>query len=142
MTADCLPVLLCDVQATVVGAAHAGWKGLASGVLEATIADMQVNGSDLMAWLGPAIGQDNFEVGDDVRDAFLDVQAKADIAFKPGRPGKWYADIYALARQRLEALGVSNIYGGGFCTYRDTDRFYSFRRDGKTGRMGTFIWLE
>lgn len=142
MTADCLPVLLCDVRGTVVGAAHAGWRGLASGVLEATLEDMNVNNGDLMAWLGPAISQDSFEVGDEVREAFLDVQPQANIAFKHGRPGKWYADIYALARQRLEALGVSNIHGGGFCTYRDTDRFYSFRRDGKTGRMGTFIWLD
>ncbi|MGC2166244.1 MAG: peptidoglycan editing factor PgeF [Gallionella sp.] len=142
MTADCLPVLLCDTRGSVVGAAHAGWKGLAAGVIEATIQDMQVDANDLMVWLGPAISQESFEVGDEVRDTFLNGQDQASVAFKPGRIGKWYADIYFLARQRLESLGVSRIYGGGHCTYRDNERFFSFRRDGTTGRMGTFIWLE
>lgn len=142
MTADCLPVLLCDTRGTVVGAAHAGWKGLSAGVIEATVKHMGVDASNLLAWLGPAISQDAFEVGDEVRETFVATHAQAAEAFKPGRAGKWYADIYTLARLRLEALGVSRIYGGQYCTYRDSRRFYSFRRDGVTGRMGTFIWLE
>lgn len=142
MTADCLPVLLCDADGSVVGAAHAGWKGLAAGVIEATVKQMGVDAANLMAWLGPAISQDAFEVGDEVRETFVTAHTEAANAFKPGSSGKWYADIYALARLRLEILGVSRIYGGEHCTYRDSDRFYSYRRDGATGRMGTFIWLE
>lgn len=141
MTADCLPVLLCDTQGTVVGAAHAGWRGLCDGVIEATVRAMQVAPQNLMAWLGPAIGQDAFEVGDEVRAAFVTVQPQAASAFIPGQSGKWFADICTLARLRLNALGIVQIYGGGYCTYRECERFFSYRRDGTTGRMGTFIWL-
>lgn len=142
MTADCLPVLLCDKLGSVVGAAHAGWKGLAAGVIEATVQAMGRAPEDLIAWLGPAIGQDAFEVGAEVRAAFVGAQPQASSAFIPGQGGKWFADIYELARLRLNALGVTGIYGGGYCTYRERERFFSYRRDGATGRMGTFIWLE
>jgi len=142
LTADCLPVLLCDVAGSVVGAAHAGWKGLAGGVLESTVLAMHVAPQNLIAWLGPAISQEFFEVGSEVRAAFLAVQPEAASAFIPGKPGKWMADIYALARQRLKALGVTQIYGGSHCTYREHQTFFSYRRDGVTGRMATLIWLE
>lgn len=142
MTADCLPVLLCDARGSVVGAAHAGWKGLAAGVIETTVLAMGVAPQQLMAWLGPAISQEAFEVGDEVRAAFVEVQPQAASAFIPGQSGKWFADIYALARLRLNAIGISQIYGGDYCTYREREKFFSYRRDGVTGRMGTFIWLE
>jgi YfiH family protein len=142
MTADCLPVLLCDTRGSVVGAAHAGWKGLAAGVIEATVRKMDVAPQELMAWLGPAISQDAFEVGDEVRTAFIAAQPQSAAAFVPGQNGKWFADIHALARLRLNALGITRIYGGNYCTYRERERFFSYRRDGATGRMGTFIWLE
>lgn len=142
MTADCLPVLLCDEAGSVVAAVHAGWKGLAAGVIEATVQAMAVAPQGLMAWFGPAISQDNFEVGDEVRTAFIAVQPQAAAAFVQGQHGKWFADIYALARLRLNALGIMQVYGGSHCTYRERERFYSYRRDGVTGRMGTFIWLE
>lgn len=142
MTADCLPVLLCDKQGSVVAAAHAGWKGLVAGVIEATVQAMNVAPQNLMAWLGPAISQDAFEVGEEVRAAFVAAHPQAASAFAAGQSGKWLADIYALARTRLNALGITQIYGGNYCTYRENDKFFSYRRDGKTGRMGTFIWLE
>lgn len=142
MTADCLPLLLCDIDGTVVGAAHAGWRGLCDGVVENTVRAMQVAPASLMAWMGPAISQAAFEVGDEVRTAFTAHHAEASAAFVPGAPGKWQADIYALARQRLYALGITQIYGGGLCTYADRTRYYSYRRDGTCGRMGTFIWKE
>lgn len=142
MTADCLPILLCDEKGSVVGAAHAGWRGLCDGVIEATVSAMQVPASTLMAWLGPAIGPDKFEVGDEVRAAFVARQPQAAAAFVAAAEGKWMADIYQLARMRLYALGIKRIYGGELCTYRDAERFYSYRRDGVTGRMGTFIWLS
>lgn len=142
MTADCLPVLLCDKQGSVVGAVHAGWKGLAAGVIETTVKAMNTSPQNLVAWLGPAISQEFFEVGGEVRAAFVAAHPRAEAAFAAGRPGKWLADIYALARIRLNALGIEQIYGGNFCTYRESDRFFSYRRDGTTGRMGTFIWLE
>jgi len=142
MTADCLPVLLCDTEGSVVGAVHTGWKGLAAGVIEAAVQAMDVAPQNLMAWLGPAISQDAFEVGDEVRAMFVAAQPQASSAFIPGQSGKWFADLYALARLRLNALGVTQIHGGGYCTYRDSKRFFSYRRDGATGRMGTFIWLE
>lgn len=141
MTADCLPVLLCDEQGTVVGAAHAGWRGLCNGVIETTVLAMGVAPQNLMAWLGPAISQEAFEVGEEVRAAFVAVQPQAVSAFILGRHGKWFADIYALARLRLNALGITQIYGGGYCTWREREKFFSYRRDGVTGRMGTFIWL-
>lgn len=147
MTADCLPVLLCDQDGSVVGAAHAGWRGLADGVIEATIAAMGVEPASLMAWLGPAIGPSAFEVGADVREVFLQHDPAAASAFTPlpaaaGGGHQYLADLYLLARQRLNALGVSRTYGGGFCTHGDRERFYSYRRDGKTGRMATLIWLS
>jgi purine-nucleoside/S-methyl-5'-thioadenosine phosphorylase / adenosine deaminase len=142
MTADCLPLLLCDRQGSVVGTAHAGWKGLAAGVIEATVRAMDVAPQNLMAWLGPAISQDAFEIGEEVRAAFIAVQPQSASAFVPGLKGKWLADIYALARLRLNALGITSIHGGGYCTYRERERFFSYRREGVTGRMGTFIWLD
>lgn len=142
MTADCLPVLLCDEAGTVVGAAHAGWKGLAAGVIESTVQAMDVVPQKLIAWFGPAISQRAFEVGNEVRDTFAAQNARAAEAFQQGKDGKWMADIYLLARLRLQALGVSKVYGGEHCTYSEAARFYSYRRDGVTGRMGTFIWLE
>ncbi|WP_018749082.1 peptidoglycan editing factor PgeF [Chitiniphilus shinanonensis] len=143
MTADCLPVLFCDRAGSVVGAAHAGWRGLADGVLEATVAAMGVAPRDVLAWFGPAIGPDAFEVGDEVRAVFVAHDAAATAAFRPGRaPGKWWADLYLLARQRLVALGVTAIHGGEHCTVGDAARFFSYRRDGVTGRMASLIWLD
>jgi len=141
MTADCLPVLLCDEDGTVAGAAHAGWRGLCDGVLEATVQAMGIAPHTLLAWLGPAISQEHFEVGSEVRDAFIARQAQADEAFIAQGNGRYRADLYLLARQRLSALGITRISGGNRCTYREKEHFYSFRRDGVTGRMGTFIWL-
>ncbi|MFZ2163633.1 MAG: peptidoglycan editing factor PgeF [Sideroxyarcus sp.] len=142
MTADCLPVLLCDEAGTVVGAAHAGWRGLCDGVIEATVKEMGVAPQQLMAWLGPTIGPHAFEVGEDVRAAFMAHDAQAAAAFIPlAAEGKYRADIVRLARQRLNALGITRISGGTFCTYHQKDKFFSYRRDGVTGRMGTFIWL-
>lgn len=143
LTADCLPVLFCDRRGSVVGAAHAGWRGLLGGVLESTLAAMQTPPGEVLAWLGPAIGPTAFEVGDEVRNAFGAADAEAFQAFRPGlEPGKWWADLPALARQRLSHHGVAAIYGGERCTLGEPDRFFSYRRDGATGRMGTFIWLE
>lgn len=142
MTADCLPILLCDEAGTVVAAVHAGWKGLAAGVIEATVNAMEVAPHRLIAWLGPAIGQEAFEVGAEVRAAFIAHQARAAEAFVAhGGQGKYHADLYLLARQRLEALGIRKVSGGNYCTYHQKDKFFSYRRDGVTGRMGTFIWL-
>lgn len=143
MTADCLPVLLCDRAGSVVGAAHAGWRGLQGGVVEATVAAMQVPPSDIIAWLGPAIGPTAFEVGDEVRAAFVDAEPGAAAAFRPGvQSGKWLADIYLLARLRLQSLGVSGVFGGDLCTVTDRQRFFSYRRDGVTGRMASLVWLD
>jgi YfiH family protein len=142
LTADCLPVLFCDRAGSVVAAAHAGWRGLAGGVLEATVAAMQVPPGGLLAWMGAAIGPQAFEVGDDVCDAFVDRHPEAAAAFVPHAPGKWLADIYQLARIRLHHAGVQAIYGGGRCTFSEADSFYSYRRDGVTGRMASLIWLE
>jgi YfiH family protein len=142
MTADCLPVLFCDRAGTQVGAAHAGWRGLSAGVLEATMQAMDARPGELMAWLGPAIGPQAYEVGEEVRAAFVAPAPEAAHAFKPGKAaGKWWCDLYLLARQRLESAGVKAVYGGGFCTYTDRERFFSFRRDGECGRMATLIWL-
>lgn len=142
MTADCLPVLLCDKAGSVVAAVHAGWKGLAAGVIEAAVLAMAVPPQNLMAWMGPAISRQAFEVGEDVRAVFMDADQQAAAAFIPGQAGKYLADIYALARLRLKALGISQIYGGDRCTYSEPGQFFSYRRDGVTGRQGTFIWLE
>lgn len=141
LTADCLPVLFCDVAGQCVAAAHAGWRGLARGVLEATVSAMPVAPTRLLAWLGPAIGADAFEVGEDVRQVFLRHHAQADACFVAASKGKWMADIYGLAQLRLQAMGVSQVFGGGFCTYADDQRFFSYRRDTVTGRMASLIWL-
>ncbi len=141
MTADCLPVLFCDRAGTVVGAAHAGWRGLLNGVLEQTMLAMRVDPAELLAWMGPAIGPAAFEVGEEVRQAFVEQQPLAASAFLPAGDGKWMADIYALARIRLRAAGVPSISGGEFCTLSDSSRFFSYRRDGITGRMASLIWL-
>ena len=142
MTADCLPVLFCSRAGDRVAAAHAGWRGLAGGVLESTVSSLGLPGSELLAWLGPAIGPDVFEVGDEVRIAFTARDAAAAQAFRPShRAGHWLADIYLLARQDLARQGVTAVYGGGLCTVSDEQRFFSYRRDGKTGRMASLIWL-
>jgi YfiH family protein len=146
MTADCLPLLFCNRAGTVVAATHAGWRGLCDGVIEATIDAMQVPPDSLMAWLGPAIGPQAFEVGEDVRQEFMARQGEAKDAFVPAGDGKWMGNMYRLAQLRLGRKGVTEIYGGGidqdFCTYTDASRFFSFRRDGKTGRMASLIWLQ
>lgn len=141
MIADCLPVLFTDRAGRVVAAAHAGWRGLAAGVLENTVRAMDTATDELLAFLGPAIGPAAFEVGADVRDAFLARSMAAEDAFVAQRPGKWLADLFALARQRLRAIGVTQIHGGGVCTYSDPRRFFSHRRDKITGRMAALIWL-
>lgn len=141
MTADCLPVLFCDMAGTQVAAAHAGWRGLAAGVLEAAVNAMDTEPGRILAWLGPAIGPRAYEVGEEVRRAFVERSAEAPRAFRPGRAeGKWWCDLYLLAEQRLRAAGVTRIHGGGFCTYREPARFFSFRRDGECGRMATLIY--
>ncbi|MFF7706072.1 peptidoglycan editing factor PgeF [Pseudomonas sp. NPDC007930] len=142
MTADCLPVLFCDQAGTRVAAAHAGWRGLAGGVLEATVARMGVAPGQVLAWMGPAIGPRQFEVGAEVREAFVSRHPAASAAFAAGVvPGKFIADIYALARIRLAAAGVTAVYGGGLCTIED-ERFYSHRRANPTGRLAALVWLR
>ncbi|WP_448679290.1 peptidoglycan editing factor PgeF [Pseudomonas nicosulfuronedens] len=142
MTADCLPALFCDRAGTRVGAAHAGWRGLAGGVLEATVDAMGIAPVELLVWLGPSIGPQAFEVGPEVREAFLAEHAEAERAFVPStNAGKYMADIYALARIRLAAKGVTAVFGGDFCTFSDTERFYSYRRNPRTGRLASLIWL-
>jgi YfiH family protein len=140
--ADCMPVLLVDEGATVVGAAHAGWRGLSSGVIENTVQAMRIRGERLLAWLGPAIGPKVYEVGGEVRSAFLARDSAAEDAFSPIRPGHWLLDLYAVARQRLRSCGVERIYGGGYCTHSEPQRFYSYRRDRTNGRMAALIWLS
>lgn len=140
MTADCMPVLLAARDGSTVGAAHAGWRGLCAGVIERTIEKMHVPGQDLIAWLGPAIGPRAYEVGEEVRGAFLARDPRSASAFVPVRPGHWLLDLYAVARQRLHAKGVAAIYGGGHCTYSETDLFFSFRRDKVIERMAAFVW--
>jgi YfiH family protein len=142
LTADCLPVLLCDDHASVVAVVHAGWRGLAAGVIEATVAAMEVPGSSLMAWLGPAIGPGAFEVGGEVREAFVAGDAIAAQAFESQTNGKWLCDIYALARLRLDAVGIHRVWGTNLCTVADAENFFSYRRDGTTGRMASLIWLD
>jgi YfiH family protein len=151
MTADCLPVLFCDRQGKTVAAAHAGWRGLASGVLEKTVAAMREAGAgEVMAWMGPAIGAYQFEVGPDVRQAFLDGaidesgvrHVEAAFSVIEGKPGKYLCDIYGLARYLLHRTGVKEVHGGEFCTVSNSGRFYSYRRDGVTGRQATLIWIK
>jgi len=140
--ADCLPVLFCDDAGQVVAAAHAGWRGLAAGVLEATVRALPAKPANLMAWLGAAIGPHSFEVGAEVREAFVGADPAAAAAFKP-RPaeGKFLADLYLLARQRLASAGVRRVSGGGHDTVRERARFFSYRRDGRCGRMAALAWL-
>ena len=142
MVADCLPVLFCDHAASFVGAAHAGWRGLAEGVLERTVAALPVAPRQVMAWLGPAIGPAAFEVGEEVVEHFLRHDPAAAGAFVPHRPGKHLADIFELARQRLHAAGIVDIFGGGECTVSNPERYFSYRRDRHCGRMAAMIWLE
>jgi YfiH family protein len=142
LTADCLPVLLCDRNGHEVAAAHAGWRGLAAGVLEQTVARMQAPGEELLAWLGPAISAPAYVVGEEVRAAFVERDALAAAAFRPATDGGWHADLYTLARRRLGSCGVTAVYGGNFCTCSDRERFFSYRRDGTTGRMASLVWLE
>lgn len=142
LTADCLPIALAAQSGEVVGAVHAGWRGLAAGVIESAVDAMRLPGEEIQAWLGPAIGPDHFEVGAEVRDTFLAADAAAESAFRPNEKARFMADLGVLARQRLERLGICRIYGGGECTYADSVRFFSHRRDGLTGRQATLIWRE
>jgi len=143
LTADCLPVALVEPDGGCVAVAHAGWRGLAGGVLEATIAALPVPAERLLAWLGPAIGPAEFEVGPEVRDAMLAGDEGAHAAFRPGAGDRWFADLYALASRRLRRAGVTRIDGGGWCTFRERRRFFSHRRDGPgTGRMATLAWIQ
>lgn len=141
LTADCLPVLFCAADGSAVGAAHAGWRGLSRGILEQTVEMMEYLPQQMMAWLGPAIGPSAFEVGDEVRAIFVADLPQSAAAFKGIGAGKWLADIYTLARLRLQRVGVTQIYGGDLCTYKDAERFYSYRRDGVTGRMASLVWI-
>lgn len=142
LTADCLPLLLTDIDGREVCAVHAGWRGLASGIIEQAVAKMSAPAESMLVWLGPAIGPAAFEVGDEVRDVFVKQAAEDSSAFITGRPGHWWADIYQLARLRLQRMGVGFISGGDYCTVADCERFFSYRRDGMTGRMASLIWLE
>lgn len=140
LTADCLPLLVCDRPGTCVAAIHAGWRGLADGIIEHCIRVLPAAARDLLVWLGPAIGPTRFEVGEDVYRCFVSHAREAKQAFRPSNNDRWLADLYLLARQRLAAVGVSRVYGGQWCTSTDEDRFYSYRRDGRTGRMASLIW--
>ena len=163
LTADCLPILICNQQGTQVAAIHAGWRGLAGGIVDNTVAALtqqttqqttqqitqqitqqaaQGNAGQLLAWLGPAIGPSVFEVGEDVRNVFMQFDKQAAIAFVPIARHKWLANIYWLARQRLNKLGINAVYGGGYCTVTQYQQFYSYRREGKTGRMASLIWMD
>ena len=141
MTADCLPVLLCNKQGTEVAAVHAGWRGLAAGVIDNAIAKFTCPAADIMAWMGPAIGPTAFEVGTEVREQFIDVNAKAADAFV-AHGDKWLANLYLLARQRLQQHGIDAIYGGEYCTFNNDQLFYSYRRQTVTGRQASLIWLR
>lgn len=141
MTADCLPVLFCSSQGDEVAAAHAGWRGLCHGVIENTVSCFEAAPEEIMVWLGPAIGPDKFEVGAEVREQFMTFDSQAAAAFS-AQGDKYLADIYLLARQRLASLGITQIYGGEYCTMTDAERFFSYRREGITGRMASLIWLR
>jgi YfiH family protein len=142
LTADCLPVLFASTDGRRVAAAHAGWRGLSRGVLEATIAALATPPRELLAWLGPAIGPARFEVGAEVRDAFLRLDPAAVAAFRANERHRWQADLYRLARQHLNRAGIDAVYGGGWCTFDEAERFFSYRRDGECGRMATLVWIE
>lgn len=139
-TADCLPILLCSTDGTEIAAVHGGWRGLAAGIVEATVEAMTTKASDLIVWFGPAISQAAFEVGAEVRDKFLAEDNAAAAAFVVNERGRWQADLVLLGRQRLGNVGVTAIYGGGLCTYQDEERFFSYRRDGATGRLFSFVY--
>jgi hypothetical protein len=141
MTADCLPVVLADADGTRVAVAHAGWRGLHGGVLEATVAELGVAAGNLHAWLGPAIGPEAFEVGAEVREAYVARVRGSESCFLRNERGRYFADLYRLARLVLESAGVGAVHGGGWCTHRERERFFSFRRDGVTGRMATLAWI-
>ncbi len=142
LTADCLPVLLCRADGRRVGVAHAGWRGLLNGVLPAAVGALRSDPKEVVAWLGPAIGQAAYEVGADVRDAFVARDPAADRRFEPNQRGRWQADLYGLARDALAAAGVRSVHGGGFCTYTDAERFFSHRREAPCGRMATLVWID
>ena len=142
LTADCMPLFLCDASGRRAGVAHAGWRGMAAGVIEKAVQAIGGRPSQVMAWMGPTIGPDAFEVGAEVRQAFLAMDPAAQGAFKPHAKGKFMADLYELARQRLARAGVTQVSGGGFCTYTQGERFFSYRRKKESGRMGAFIWME
>lgn len=142
MTADCLPILLCNQQGDTVAAIHAGWRSLAAGIIEKTLARFHCKAETVIAWLGPAIGPSQFEVGHDVYDTFCQHSPSARQAFKASDSSHYLADIYQLATQRLNSHGVNAIYGGDLCTVSDEQQFFSYRRDGKTGRMATLIWIQ
>jgi hypothetical protein len=142
LTADCLPVVFAADDGSEVAAVHAGWRGLAAGVLEATLAAMRTPPARVLAWLGPAAGPQAYEIGAEVFDAFVARDPRADIAFVATRPGHWRVDLYALARMRLAVAGVADVHGGGLCTISDPQRFFSHRRDQRTGRMATLVWFE
>ena len=142
LTADCMPVFLADRAGRRAAVAHAGWRGLSCGVLENALRSLQAAPHEVVAWMGPAIGPDAFEVGPEVKEAFEREDAGAGDAFRSHRPGKFMADLYALARRRLARAGVREVHGGGFCTFNETDRFFSYRRVQRSGRMGAFIWID
>ena len=142
LTADCLPVVFAARDGREVAAAHAGWRGLAAGVLENTVASMQASPDDLVAWLGPAAGPQAYEIGAEVHDAFVSHDMRAQDAFVATRPGHWCVDLYALARQRLADAGITRVQGGGLCTISDARCFFSHRRDHRSGRMATLVWME
>ena len=142
LTADCMPLLLADVEGKRVGVAHAGWRGMAAGVIENAVEAMETDPARVLAWMGPAIGPGAFEVGPEVRDAFLDTDEGCAEAFAAHKPGKFLADLSALARRRLARAGVRDVRGGGFCTFTEAARFFSYRREQRSGRMGAFIWIE
>ncbi len=142
LTGDCLPLLICDRAGSIVAAVHAGWKGLAAGIIEATLTALSVPTKDLLVWLGPAIGPEAFEVGEEVYQQFIAFDPQALFAFKRNANNRWLADLYTLAKQRLNAQGVTQIFGGNLCTYTDEQRFYSYRKKNPTGRMASLIWLN
>ena len=142
LTADCMPLFLADESGERVAVTHAGWRGMAAGVIERTVEAMGSQPSRVVAWMGPTIGPAAFEVGPEVREAFMADDPDAGGAFRSHKPGKFMADLYSLARRRLAGAGVTRVHGGGFCTYTETQRFFSYRRAQKSGRMGAFIWIE
>ena len=142
MTADCLPILLTNSNQTMVAAIHAGWRGMADGIIEKTISSINCNSGEIMAWMGPAISQSAFEVGNEVREIFINIDKKNKGCFQSNKNERWQADIYSLARIKLNSLGIKNIYGGEYCTMGNADLFFSFRRENKCGRMASIIYIK